>query len=375
MTVNEGSNDLTQIDGIFTSSPTTTTISSGGLMPDAAVAYSAGEGGILGLVVANSGDGRLALLQPGSTSLSLAGIGFTSDLPVPTGLAATSWPGGSATLGVSFIAATAGQDAADLLRFDFGIGGTLLTTPSSEVESASLDGQLTAELVALGDSPLELIAIFWVTSQDQGLNVATAREPGLITAFYSPTEGQGENANALTSTSSESQPAATPPGIDDLLNLTDLFQGLRFVTGVEEILNSPLLPIEALAAIDLPVLDRQTNHADRDFALSDSIPIEPVSDANDDSVQGSIDEAIRLPIFPIPAPSAQRSEPTLAPTSSLDPPGQTSPHEGDSQIVAIPLASSVALLSARLIFRNGKPGTRLRFRKPSGQPPSPDQNV
>ena len=56
VTVNAGSNDLTLISDFTGSNPVTTTISSGGLDPVAAFAFSSGSG-FDDLVVANNGDG------------------------------------------------------------------------------------------------------------------------------------------------------------------------------------------------------------------------------------------------------------------------------------------------------------------------------
>ena len=86
--LNEGSNDLTLIRGINLGDDAEQTISSGGLFPSSAVI---GDfNGTLGLLVANNGDGRLALFLSGSEGLVAAGVFSQADLPNPTSLAMDS---------------------------------------------------------------------------------------------------------------------------------------------------------------------------------------------------------------------------------------------------------------------------------------------
>ena len=86
--LNAGSNDLTLIRGINLGDDAEQTISSGGLFPSSAVM---GDfDGTLGLLVANNGDGRLALFLAGSEGLTSAGVFSQADLPNPTSLAMDS---------------------------------------------------------------------------------------------------------------------------------------------------------------------------------------------------------------------------------------------------------------------------------------------
>ena len=55
------------------------TYTSGGSQPDAAFAVDLNHDGVLDLVVANGGDGRVALLQGGSVGLQLAQVISRSD--------------------------------------------------------------------------------------------------------------------------------------------------------------------------------------------------------------------------------------------------------------------------------------------------------
>ena len=90
VTVNSGSDDLTFVAGINTNSPQTMTFTSGGSQPDAAFAVDLNHDGVLDLVVANGGDGRVALLQGGNIGLQIAGVITRPDIPAPTALAPAS---------------------------------------------------------------------------------------------------------------------------------------------------------------------------------------------------------------------------------------------------------------------------------------------
>jgi hypothetical protein len=377
VTVNAGSNDLTLVNGVFTSDPTTQTISSGGLMPDAAFAFSPGPGtpnGMMDLIVANSGDGRLAFLQGGNSGLQIAGIITPSDLPIPTSLA----PGLSSSNGIEFIAATAGQDAADLLRFDLNVGSTFLTTPVGESSPAgSADGELVAGLMPYGDSSLELIAVFWAGSPDQAAldEESNLREPSSITALYTPTEGQGNTSPTPTAdvTGEDREPPTGPAPADK----TDPPSVNQFVTGVVQKIQEPGEPIEALAARDALPIDRVSS-TDRIVGLDDSTTVTPI-DPDRESTQGMIGEVLHHQWLQDHT-RLQDGGPSIDPPASLDPSRRldgvdTSAAEGQSS--AVPLASTVALFSARLILRASPPqppsfsrrgGVRVARGKPESGP-------
>ena len=116
MTVNAGSNDLTLISGFDGSNPTTSTIASGGVDPDAAFAFDAGSG-FEDLVVGNAGDGVLALFEGGPDGLGLTSAASEPNLPDPTALAFSALTGGQ----VQFYAATAGRESAELVALSLGI--------------------------------------------------------------------------------------------------------------------------------------------------------------------------------------------------------------------------------------------------------------
>jgi hypothetical protein len=122
LTVNSGSNDLTLISDFNGPDPVISTISSGGLDPVTAFAFSTG-GGFEDLVVGNNGDGVLALFAGGPNGLTMISTEFEPNLPSPTDLAFATLNGGQ----VEFYAATEGQESAVLV----GLSLSGPTTPGS----------------------------------------------------------------------------------------------------------------------------------------------------------------------------------------------------------------------------------------------------
>ncbi len=148
VTVNAGSNDLTLIANFDGSNPTTSTIASGGVDPDAAFAFDAGSG-FEDLVVGNAGDGVLSLFEGGPDGLGLTSAASEPNLPDPTALAFSALTGGQ----VQFYAATAGRESAELVALSLGIEtGQISTT----VETFSQNE--VAQLVPLHESSLPLVA-------------------------------------------------------------------------------------------------------------------------------------------------------------------------------------------------------------------------
>ena len=94
VTVNAGSNDLTLISGFGGPDPVTSTIPSGGIDPDAAFAFSSGNG-FEDLVVGNAGDGELALFEGGPGGLSLMSDTTDPNLPSPTAMVFAGLAGGA----------------------------------------------------------------------------------------------------------------------------------------------------------------------------------------------------------------------------------------------------------------------------------------
>ncbi len=147
LTVNAGSNDLTLTSNFESADPVTTTISSGGLDPETAFAFESSSG-FEDLVVGNTGDGVLALLEGGQGGLTLMSTQVEPDLPSPTALAFSALTGGQ----IQFYAATAGRDNADLVTLDLGAEAS----PSAALPGPS---NTFAQLVSSEGSSLPLVAV------------------------------------------------------------------------------------------------------------------------------------------------------------------------------------------------------------------------
>jgi hypothetical protein len=375
VTVNSGSDNLTLIDGVLTSTPTTQTISSGGATPDAAFAFD-GENGMMDLIVANSGDGRLAFLQAGNSGLQIAGVVSPSNLPDPTSLI----PGSSEGDEINFLAATAGEDAAELLSFDLGISSTYLPMPVSGSSGVNgTDSELIAGLMPFGESSLELIAVFWVGSSDQsGLsNAFSLREPSSITALYSPTEGQGSTSTSTTDVTGDAhEPQEIPEESDE-----DSPPSVNsFITGTGRKITASQPPIDDLALRDRVLTDPEAS-VDQ-FARFSLSSIEATGDSDDQAHEGTVEQAIRLPSeMDEDHSNLKEGHPSTDPPARLEParPAEsrdTSALEG--QFETIPLISSVVLLSTRLILKASPPrppsfrkgaGFRISPGKPEAGPP------
>ena len=284
VTVNSGSNDLTFISGAFGGSPTTTTLTSGGTAPDAAFAVDLGQGGSMSLVVANGGDGRVALLQPALDGMDLAGVISQPGLPSITALA----PGEASAAGLDLYAATAGLAAASILHFDLGTASSFLPVPATGSPVSAADAELVAQLTSAGDSPLDLVAILW-NGGGGDAEGRPARGSALGSAFYSRTEGQGgEEGDGVATLSDEPSPGdeggpAPVPGTP-----ADPSSWLRFVLGLEERrAEFSDEPIEPLAAGDSAAI-----RGDRPFADRAGLALR-TADPDAEAASGAVDEALR----------------------------------------------------------------------------------
>ncbi len=189
VTVNAGSNDLTLISGFEGSDPTTTTIASGGIDPDAAFAF-ADSSGFEDLVVGNAGDGELALFEGGPGGLGLAAATSEANLPDPTALAFSALTGGQ----VQFYAATAGRESAELVALSLGIETGLSSSADASFAASSL-----AQLVPLSDSSLPLVATvltLTITVSGDEFNLAQAETEAAFLSGTGATVGQGLSSQA-----------------------------------------------------------------------------------------------------------------------------------------------------------------------------------
>ncbi len=182
ITVNAGSNDLTLISGINGANPVTQSIASNGLDPVAAIEGNfAGFGD--GLLVANEGNGLLALFLIGSEGLQLSHVFEQPGLPQPTALAMD----GSGNL----FGGTEGAQAAIpiILGLSVDNGGEaqgFLALPASEPASTQV-----ALLQPLGESSLALVATLLSVAVET-TNVEVSAESALANqSIVEATPGNG----------------------------------------------------------------------------------------------------------------------------------------------------------------------------------------
>jgi hypothetical protein len=351
VTVNSGSNDLTFIGDVFGPQPTSETISSGGITPDAAFAIDPGHTGVLDLVVANGGDGHMAVFRGGNDGLQLAGVITQASVPTPTAVVPASWNGGS----LAFFAASAGDDAALLLQFDLGVASTYLPGTSDTLAALGQgDGELFAQLMPLGETSLDLIAVFWGGGPESDAVSAASnfREPSTITALYSPTEGQGdEQPTKLPEGSSEEPPPpAQVPAAPSKIENSNVANA---ISGVGSVLESPHVHDQALAAQDR--LEESVDRPNDGLASLDSRATDRPFEHDDDIVPGVFDEVIRLDR------SASTPQEGLAPGDS---PSRIDSFPGfdgvdapplESRLETVPLISMAVVLSTRVILNASRP--------------------
>jgi hypothetical protein len=223
LTVNAGSSNLTLISDFNSPNPVTSTIASGGVDPDTAISFSAGDN-FDDLVVGNSGDGILALFEGGEEGLEMISTDAQPNLPSPTDLAFASLSGGQ----VQFYAATAGHEAATLV--DLSLGGETLAQIQSDTSVATVNND--AQLVPLSESSLALVAsllTLTVSTSEGELNLESAQAETAVSlaslSGSSASIGQGfsrrsggdiagsedaQNSGESPDPSSPGSPAATP---------------------------------------------------------------------------------------------------------------------------------------------------------------------
>jgi hypothetical protein len=185
VTINAGSDNLTLVSGFEGNSPVTTTIASGGVDPDAAFAFTTGNG-FEDLVVGNAGDGVLSLFEGGTAGLTLTSTSVQPSLPSPTDLAFSALSGGQ----VQFYAATAGREAATLVALSLG-GETLALSQSDSALGAVSN---VAQLVPLEQSSLALVgALLTLTIAAPGgdLNLEAAEA---VSSAAAPSVSLGQSA-------------------------------------------------------------------------------------------------------------------------------------------------------------------------------------
>jgi hypothetical protein len=263
-------------------------------------------------------------------------------------------PADSTSDGLDFFAASAGQDAAQLLHFDLGTVSPFLASPlaSSGLQGETND-ELTAGLMQYGGSGLELIAVFWAGSPDSSANdgAGSFREPSTVTTLYSPTEGQGsDDQNPMTEV--VNNPRSAQPLLPDLSKVVSSLW-VRFVSGIDAALTEPRSLIDVVSARDVP--ETGDNRPREDFARLDPVPFDPTGDPDVDDGSNLVGETLQLFWFE-GRPGDQAQPSTLDRRSEL-PRG----FEGidapavEGTLETVPLISTALLLSGRLILNASTP--------------------
>src|SRR5262249_13151416 len=134
------------------------TISSGGDNPTPAFSAALTGNGLDSLVVANNGNGNIALLQADEAGLTLPSVLSAPGLPNPSALALSSL----SSRQMEFYASNAGESSALLLGFQLEESGG-----GSSVSLSSSTGN-SAQLVSLNETSLALIgSLLTVTLETQ----------------------------------------------------------------------------------------------------------------------------------------------------------------------------------------------------------------
>jgi hypothetical protein len=237
VTVNAGSNDLTLISNFTGSDPLTITIPSGGLDPVSAFAFSS-TSGFDDLVVANNGDGALALFEGSAAGLTMSSSEIMPELPSPTALAFAALSGGQ----IQFYAATEGREAAVLVELTLtGESGL----PSSAGALSPSIPENVAQLVPVSESSLALVGSLLIVTLEtpaselsvSSAEIAAATGTGALAAGPGAVgqslvghggSGLGEGTGDLEFDQAEQPSAAIAPA--------KTMSWERFVLGIDEAL-------------------------------------------------------------------------------------------------------------------------------------------
>jgi hypothetical protein len=222
VTVNSGSNNLSLVAGLGSTSSFTQTISSGGVDPVAAFAVgSTGFG--QDLVVANGGDGNIALFQPGENGLSLTSVIASSGLPNPSALALSSFSGGN----LDFFAANEGESSASLLSFELEEGGAGSTFSAAETGGS-------AQLLSLNESSIALIGSLLTITLETTDDSAESSSAEVASAGPG---GAGQSLAYLSSSRDESEQTEEGQAISPIDAQPEL-PWARYVMGLDQAIES-----------------------------------------------------------------------------------------------------------------------------------------
>jgi len=231
VTINAGSNTLTQISGLSVGSPVERSISTGGTDPTAGLMVGLASNTQDDLMVANNGDGNIALFQPGDNGLALSSVLSASGLPNPSSLAFASFNGGN----LEFYATTEGEASASLLGFQLEEPGSTLSLTSTGSTSGS------AQLVSLNESSLALVGTLLTLTLDLQTETAEGASGSGGAGATSGPGGAGQSVVGATHTMDESEeaPAADAPAQPATAKeQPNPMSWARFVIGLDQAIES-----------------------------------------------------------------------------------------------------------------------------------------
>ncbi len=187
-TINAGSNSVSLLADLGSSSPVSQSISSGGLDPTAGFAVLPGTTAA-SLVVANSASGSVSLFEGGDNGFSLNSVLSTSGLPNPSALALASFN----SSGIEFWTTNDGEQSASLLGFN-------LEESAAETSSAVSS---SATLLSLNSSSLALVGTLLTVSLDLESEAVDASSEGAAALVASGTGGAGQSLNGTPHSADE----------------------------------------------------------------------------------------------------------------------------------------------------------------------------
>jgi hypothetical protein len=269
VTIDAGSNQVTVTSDFEGSNPLVSTLSSGGVDPTAAFDFST-TGGFEDLVVANSGDGVLALFDGGPQGLVMANSESEQGLPAPTVMSFAALTSGA----VELYAATAGPEAADLVTLSLSIAGETTSGRSD------FSGAAPVQLVSLNGSSLPLLAtVLTLTpnvSSDASLASPSESEAaGLVASVAGAATSAGQGPYSAMRRGASSPETPDEPGAVGMPVPAVLSPWERFLLGLDEALEA----LERRGSDEMPAPSAPTDPRDA--------PPKPTAPANGESVRRS----------------------------------------------------------------------------------------
>jgi hypothetical protein len=220
------------ISGVGTATPAIQSIPSGGLDPASAFAVTLPGDTLESLVVANGGDGNIALLSAGADGFGLSSVVSSPAVPNPSALELAGFSGGE----MEFYATSEGVESAAVLGFQLETTGVGTPTGPPEGTTVGPETGATAQLVSLNSTSLALVGTLLTVSINSP-SEAEATEGGPAAAVATgtgPSAGQSLRPSTDQSNGEADESGGTdaPPSADAPVAAP----WARYVTGVDRAL-------------------------------------------------------------------------------------------------------------------------------------------